>query len=158
MRRLACQVAKHGSQHAQILTAASRRVNPSWACQGSRTSAYLTTTRSQLFSTSPVRQDDSKWDKKARELHQRGVDEEEQEVRARQAQIKRPWLREDADKPPVQEKEKPPLTKGILTAPTCQLLRCPTANSLTRQTVDHTDATFETHPSPPSKRREGQKQ
>lgn len=66
-----------------------------------------------------MRQDDSKWDKKARELHQRGVDEEEQEVRARQAQIKRPWLREDADKPPVQEKEKPPLTKGkLLTTPT----------------------------------------
>jgi hypothetical protein len=112
LRRLACQVAQHGSQHAQILSVSSRRLAPSWRCQGSSASVRITATGSHLFSTSPARREDNEWDKKARKLSQQGVDEEEREVRARQAQIKRPWLREDADKPPVQDKEKPPLTKG----------------------------------------------
>lgn len=52
-------------------------------------------------------------------MNQKELDEEEQEVRARQSQVKRPWLREDADKPPVQEpgKEKAPLTKGKFSIP-----------------------------------------
>jgi hypothetical protein len=65
------------------------------------------------FSTSPTRRDDE-FEEKAKKLDQKGLDEHEQEVRVRQHQVKRPWHREDADKPPVREPgdEKTPLTKG----------------------------------------------
>ncbi len=60
-----------------------------------------------------------KYEEKARELSQQGLDEHEQEVKARKNQIQRPWLRQDADKPPVEkaEKETEPLTKGSLSDP-----------------------------------------
>lgn len=55
-------------------------------------------------------------DEKVRKLSQRGLDEAEQEVRVKQNQVKRPWLRENADKPPA---EQPPPSdhnaKGIHT-------------------------------------------
>lgn len=35
-------------------------------------------------------------------MNQKGLDEAEQEVRVKQNQVKRPWLREDADKPPAE--------------------------------------------------------
>ncbi|KAK3935378.1 hypothetical protein QBC46DRAFT_323495 [Diplogelasinospora grovesii] len=61
------------------------------------------------------------WEAKARKLSQKGLDEHEQEVKVRQHQVKRPWHRQNADKPPVDEKRKEvePITKGkLLTTPT----------------------------------------
>ncbi|KAK4221324.1 hypothetical protein QBC38DRAFT_134105 [Podospora fimiseda] len=58
---------------------------------------------------------------KARALNQKGLDEEEQKVKARANQVKRPWHREGADKPVVDSKgnEIQPTTKGkLLTTPT----------------------------------------
>ncbi|KAK0712417.1 hypothetical protein B0T26DRAFT_649707 [Lasiosphaeria miniovina] len=72
------------------------------------------------FSTSNCLGED-KYDTKAKELSKRSLDEQEQEVSARSHQVKRPWLREGADKPPVAEegKEPEPVTKGkLLTTPT----------------------------------------
>lgn len=44
---------------------------------------------------------------------QEGLDEKEQEARVKQNQVKRPWLREDADKPPAeQERDEKPESKG----------------------------------------------
>ncbi|KAF3765350.1 hypothetical protein M406DRAFT_219175, partial [Cryphonectria parasitica EP155] len=60
------------------------------------------------------------YEKKAQQLNQKGLDQEEQEVRAKQNQVKRPWLREDADKPPAEQPQKKSTdTKGkLLTTPT----------------------------------------
>lgn len=41
-------------------------------------------------------------DAKAKKLSQKRLDEHEEEVRAREQQVRRPWLREGADKPPVE--------------------------------------------------------
>lgn len=47
------------------------------------------------------------------EPHQRGLNEAEQEARVKQNQVKRPWLREDADKPPAEQSLPPdPKAKG----------------------------------------------
>jgi len=43
------------------------------------------------------------YEEKAKALNQKGLDEQEQEVQVRRHQIKRPWHREGADKPPVSE-------------------------------------------------------
>ncbi|KAK7733114.1 hypothetical protein SLS53_008302 [Cytospora paraplurivora] len=54
----------------------------------------------------------------------RSLDTEEQTVRAKQSQVKRPWLREDADKPPAEQKDSKRPTQGksligkLLTTPT----------------------------------------
>ncbi|KAL1845324.1 hypothetical protein VTK73DRAFT_687 [Phialemonium thermophilum] len=77
--------------------------------------------RASLHSSPCRRVDESKYEQKAKELNQKGLDEEEQEVRVRQNQIKRPWHREGADKPPVSETQDDmkPMTKGkLLTTPT----------------------------------------
>lgn len=64
------------------------------------------------FSCSRARQQDE-YAEKARKLNQKGLDEAEQEVRVKQNQVKRPWLREDADKPPAEQREPPnPEAKG----------------------------------------------
>lgn len=54
------------------------------------------------------------------------LDDHDQEARVREHQVKRPWLREDADKPPVQESgdEKPPLKKGNITSSLLVPLPC----------------------------------
>ena len=54
------------------------------------------------------------YDDKARALNQKGLDEQEQEVKVREHQIKRPWLRDGADKPPVPKDGEPnsPSAKG----------------------------------------------
>ena len=51
---------------------------------------------------------------KARALNQKGLDEEEQKVKVRAHQVKRPWHREGADKPLTDSKgqEVQPTTKG----------------------------------------------
>jgi len=51
----------------------------------------------------------------ARKLSQKTLDEQEQQVKAREKQIKRPWQREGADKPPVTDEREDkikPMTKG----------------------------------------------
>lgn len=57
----------------------------------------------RFLSVSKPRKRDA-YDEEARKLSQKGLDEEEQEVRVKQNQVKRPWLREDADKPPVEQR------------------------------------------------------
>lgn len=53
-------------------------------------------------------------DEKARDLNQKGLDEAEQEVRVKQNQVKRPWLRENADKPPAETPpQESPNAKGL---------------------------------------------
>jgi len=68
------------------------------------------------LSTSAPRLAQDPYEAKAQRLSQKGIDEEEKEVKARQKQIRRPWLRENADQPPVsQTTDKPePLTEGML--------------------------------------------
>lgn len=56
--------------------------------------------QSRSISASP-RWGDNKYDEAAKKLNQKGLDEHEQEVKVRQRQIKVPWHRENADKPPV---------------------------------------------------------
>ncbi|KAK4120468.1 hypothetical protein N657DRAFT_666083 [Parathielavia appendiculata] len=58
---------------------------------------------------------------KAKKLDQKVLEEQEQEVRARQSQVERPWHRHEADNPPVDKegKQVAPVTKGkLLTTPT----------------------------------------
>lgn len=79
-----------------------------------KTVPILSTSRCFLrhFSASTTTRQDQ-YDEKAQKLNQRGLDEEEQEVRVKQNQIKRPWLREGADKPPAeQEVPQNPNAKG----------------------------------------------
>ncbi|KAK4234092.1 hypothetical protein C8A03DRAFT_18947 [Achaetomium macrosporum] len=59
---------------------------------------------------------------KTQRLNRKALDEQEQEVTARQNQVKRPWHRQGADDPPVRDGGKEdgaPITKGkLLTTPT----------------------------------------
>ncbi|KAJ9132279.1 hypothetical protein NKR23_g11333 [Pleurostoma richardsiae] len=74
----------------------------------------------RIISHSASRRRDQ-YDEKATRLNQKGLDEQEQQVRVMENQVKRPWHREDADKPPVDQKDggTQPLTKGkLLTTPT----------------------------------------
>ena len=58
---------------------------------------------------------DKDYDEKAKDLNQKTLDKHEQEVKVREKQIKRPWLRQDADKPPAeQDHKKEPSAKGVL--------------------------------------------
>ncbi|KAK3689130.1 hypothetical protein B0T22DRAFT_167139 [Podospora appendiculata] len=64
---------------------------------------------------------ENEFDAKAKRLNQKRLDEHEEEVKVRQNQVKRPWNREGADRPPVEKdgNEAEPLTKGkLLTTPT----------------------------------------
>ena len=75
-----------------------------------------TPTSSKAFSTARIWQRDQ-YEEKARKLNQQGLDEHEQEVRVRQHQIKRPWHRDDADRPPAEEtSEETEPVKGMLPA------------------------------------------
>ncbi|KAK4214945.1 hypothetical protein QBC37DRAFT_140646 [Rhypophila decipiens] len=80
--------------------------------------------RSRCFSTTcrAFQQSQNKYDVEARKLSQKSLDEHEQEVKVRQHQVQRPWHRQDADKPPVDDDgntSDEPLTKGkLLTTPT----------------------------------------
>lgn len=71
-----------------------------------------------LFSTacrSLQRQGENEYDVEARKLNEKRLDEHEQEVKVRQHQVRRPWHRHDADKPPVDSEgkgPKEPITKG----------------------------------------------
>ncbi|KAJ4288888.1 hypothetical protein N0V88_007221 [Collariella sp. IMI 366227] len=72
-------------------------------------------------SFSTAKPDETEPEAKAKKLDQKVLDEEEQELRARQNQVKRPWHREGADEPPIDKdgKDDAPVTKGkLLTTPT----------------------------------------
>jgi len=75
--------------------------------------------RPRAFSITLARLGD-KYEEEAKRLNQKGLDEHEQEVRVRQHQVKRPWHRQDADKPPVDEKGE---TEERLTTGTCHRSR-----------------------------------
>ena len=56
---------------------------------------------------------ESEADAKAMKLNQKRLDEHEEEVRAREQQVRRPWHREGADKPPVEDDgNSEPIAKG----------------------------------------------
>ncbi|AEO68562.1 9307cb60-0db0-4cf4-b60b-0ed4b2e6b19a [Thermothielavioides terrestris] len=70
---------------------------------------------------SSVRLDQTAPEAKAKKPDQKALDEQEQEVRALQSQVKRPWHRHGADNPPVDKsgEKAAPVTKGkLLTTPT----------------------------------------
>lgn len=77
----------------------------------------LTPTR--LFSVAQVLRKDQ-FDEQAQKLNQKALDQEEQEIRVKDNQIRRPWHRQDADKPPAEQEPLPDVpTKGkLLTTPT----------------------------------------
>lgn len=63
-------------------------------------------------------------DEKARNLNQKGLDEAEQEIRVKQNQVKRPWLRENADKPPAETSPpENPNAKGLYSFSYLRILR-----------------------------------
>lgn len=104
----------------------------------------------------PSRQDE--YEEKARKLNQKGLDEAEQEVRVKQNQVKRPWLREDADKPPAEQRPPAnPDAKGQWSSrfreQVFQLTAC-----CPRKTPDYPNPPPEAHCPPPHSRREGQGQ
>ncbi|KAK3346946.1 hypothetical protein B0T25DRAFT_461364 [Lasiosphaeria hispida] len=103
------------SQLARAPPTPPQRIIPSRRCLSIDT--YSTRPLSRSFSTSPCHRDE--YEEKAKKLSQKGLDEQESDVRRNQ--LKRPWHREDADKPPADEKRggDEPLTKGkLLTTPT----------------------------------------
>jgi hypothetical protein len=63
---------------------------------------------------SSVRLDQTAPEAKAKKPDQKALDEQEQEVRALQSQVKRPWHRHGADNPPVDKsgEKAAPVTKG----------------------------------------------
>lgn len=110
----------------------------------------------RAFSSSPWR-GQGQHDDKAQPPNQKGLDQHEQEVRVRRNQVKRPWLREDADKPPAEKplEQQPPDTKGNDTMPTNEILLLP-ADATRRQAPHHAHPPPQVDPSPPHPRRKGQ--
>lgn len=83
-------------------------------------------TSSRPFSHSPiVRRDVSS--ERPQSSNPKGLDQDEQEVRVKEKQVKRPWLREDADRPPADQnpdanpnKKGEYLARAQLDPPNCQ--------------------------------------
>lgn len=93
------------------LAASHRQVAPTWQLLSCCAASQVP---NRTFSFSAPRRKDSA-EEKAKKLNQQGLDEHEQQVKVREHQVKRPWHREDADKPPVEEegkRKKEPLTRG----------------------------------------------
>lgn len=97
-----------------------------------------------LFSTNHALRKDQ-YEEQARKLNQKGLDQQEQEIRVKENQLRRPWHRQDVDKPPA---EKGPLedmpTKGTLCLHHAAKLHSRTnalIRFLARQTLDHPYAT-----------------
>lgn len=70
---------------------------------------------------STAKPDETEPEAKAKKLDQTLLDEQEQDVRGRQSQVKRPWHRQGADNPPVKKagEDTAPVTEGkLLTTPT----------------------------------------
>ncbi|KAJ0124246.1 hypothetical protein J7T55_005584 [Diaporthe amygdali] len=118
-RRLPCQLSRLATPN-PIATSTSLSISlrTTWR------SKTLSTCRPPLiairpFSHSPViRRDVSA--EKPHSSNPNGLDPDEQEVRVKEKQVKRPWMREDADKPPAaQDPDANTNTKGkLLTTPT----------------------------------------
>ncbi|GAB1318322.1 Calcium uniporter protein [Madurella fahalii] len=96
----------------------------SWSPFAHHTSAYDQSTPTRQWrravSTGP-KPNKTEGDAKVKKLDQEVLDEQEQDVKARQSQVKRPWHRHGSDSPPVVKgsKEVDPVTKGkLLTTPT----------------------------------------
>lgn len=100
-------------------------------------------------------------DAKAKKLNQKDLKDQEQELKARQGQVKRPWHRQDVDKPPVDKsgKEVAPITKGLYRNHACALdLHEFLLTSPPRQAPHYSDETVEADPPLAHCRREGQGQ
>ncbi|KAK4151725.1 hypothetical protein C8A00DRAFT_16908 [Chaetomidium leptoderma] len=100
------------------------RGSPIWQlaahCRAQTRFAPVFTTHSPR-SVSTAEPDQTEPEAKAKKLNQKALDEQEQDVRARQNQVQRPWHRQGADNPPVEKNGKTiaPVTKGkLLTTPT----------------------------------------
>ena len=93
-RRLSTQLA------APATRVAWRRASPGVAMTTGRVACVPVLRRP--FGSS-LRRTSNGYDDKARALNQKGLDEQEQEVQVREHQIRRPWHRDGADKPPVSE-------------------------------------------------------
>lgn len=123
--RLACSrtIASSSSTSTSTYIATSLRAT--------RGSQRVSTCRPSLtscrpFSNSPiVRRDVSS--ERPQSSNQKGLNPDEQEVRVKEKQVQRPWLREDADKPPADHnpdanpnKKGEWLGRGQLDPPNCQ--------------------------------------
>lgn len=108
---------------------------------------------SRMVST--AKPDETEPDAKARRLDQKMLDEQEQEVRVRQSQVKRPWHRQGADAPPADKpkSEGEPFTKGLFSSP-LGLWR-PSLIRVSRQTLDNTNQVAEACAPAATGRREG---
>lgn len=92
---------------------------------------------------STAKPDETEPEAKVRRLDQKMLDEQEQEVRVRQSQVKRPWHRQGADAPPADKakSEGEPFTKGLFSL-SLGLWR-PSLIRVSRQTPDNTNQVAE---------------
>lgn len=110
-RRVPCQLARLSRPLSPTISpSVTGSICPTWT---HRTVPSLPSTARAVrnFNTTPIAHEES-GEAKARKLNQKGLDEEEQAVRVKQKQVKRPWLREDADKPPAEQGPTSGPTKG----------------------------------------------
>lgn len=120
IRRLPCQLGNLARPTSTTSFTITRTLCAAITARSAKPSTGLLAIRS-LHSTA-IHQD--KYEEKARKLNQKGLDEAEQTVRVKQNQVKRPWLREDADKPPAEQPPPSnPSAKGKSTAISSRPLR-----------------------------------
>lgn len=146
LRRVPCQLARLSRPHYTVSSSATGLIRSTWAPRTAPGLFLPPGAVRTLNSSMTTRQESG--DEKAQKLDQEGLDEKEQEVRVKQKQVKRPWLREDADKPPAEQGPTSGPTKGKLTRREhpFQLYN----HQLTsifghRQTSDDADTTTKTH-------------
>lgn len=172
-RRLPCQLGRLASSRT-IATSTSTSTYISTSLHATRGSQRVSTCRTslpstRLFSHSPrVRRDVSS--ERPQSSNPKGLNPDEQEVRVKEKQVQRPWLREDADKPPADHnpdanpnKKGEWLGRGQLDPPNSQSqVPSPQHIRLTdlairRQALDNSDTAPETHRPPSHQRRERQR-
>ncbi|PSR77930.1 hypothetical protein BD289DRAFT_417219 [Coniella lustricola] len=118
--RVPCRLARLATPSSSLSSSSIRtRVPPSTTGYNYLAGSHRTKYTVRYFSNSLAARSSNEYDEKARKLDQKGLDEEEQKVRVKMNQTKRPWLRENADKPPAEQPLGQPSPKGkLLTTPT----------------------------------------
>lgn len=103
-RRLPCQLGRLASSR-PIATSTSTCISTSlrarWGSQRVST-CRINLISSRTFSQSPVTRRDISAER-PQSSNPKGLEPDEQEVRVKEKQVKRPWMREDADKAPADQ-------------------------------------------------------
>lgn len=147
-------------------TSTSTSLRATWGSQRLSTCRPPSLTSSRPFSHSPTLCRDVS-SERPQSSNPKGLNSDEQEVRVKEKQVKRPWMREDADRPPADQnpdanpnKKGKYLAGGQLDPPNCkspfpspQHIRL-TDLAIRRQALDDSDTAPETHRSPSHQRRE----